>query len=466
MSRPEPAAGELVVPTRSAEPDSQSTPEEDSFETPMERVSDDESYIHDEQQESMHHGIDEVQEEEGEGEADAAMVAFAASTGMGFGMSPIDPGKTDHFAKYEDETKTPTQTAYNGKTQVMQGKRVSIEKTGPPGVVRTFSTRSSRNDKTPVSTPGAAPREGKSYLDDAQPEDDLSGPEAIGVAHTSNVPIRTTPSPPADTVTSDKKKHPAHGGYVELQPRQIAPTSITVRRSPTPEEGFRSVESSVPRREVQRKEVPRKEVVKDKDIPRKEVAKEREIPRKEVTPTPSRTREATATPPAARGTVLPSLQESESWTNQSQQKASPEKQVQRDSPSKDSPRQSSSLRTRETPVAVAERPAKRTSGEGSQSSRSRAGTVEGAPEKATLQRVSSSSSTNRSVGTSILHSARDSETSLNGRPRGLSGRMSEEDREREFDTLVKGQETVKYTLTPQSMRDMDVSMVLRSLLLF
>jgi hypothetical protein len=35
--------------------------------------------------------------------------------------------------------------------------------------------------------------------------------------------------------------------------------------------------------------------------------------------------------------------------------------------------------------------------------------------------------------------------------------MSEEDRERQFDSLVKGQETVKFTLTPQNVRDIDVS---------
>jgi hypothetical protein len=35
--------------------------------------------------------------------------------------------------------------------------------------------------------------------------------------------------------------------------------------------------------------------------------------------------------------------------------------------------------------------------------------------------------------------------------------MSEEDRERQFDSLVKGEETVKFTLTPQTVRDIDVS---------
>lgn len=47
--------------------------------------------------------------------------------------------------------------------------------------------------------------------------------------------------------------------------------------------------------------------------------------------------------------------------------------------------------------------------------------------------------------------------SIAGRARGLSSRMSQEEREREFDSLLKGDETVKLTLTPQSMRDLEVS---------
>jgi len=42
--------------------------------------------------------------------------------------------------------------------------------------------------------------------------------------------------------------------------------------------------------------------------------------------------------------------------------------------------------------------------------------------------------------------------------------MSEEDREREFDSLVKGKDTVKFTLTPENMRALDVrhNTILRS----
>ncbi|KAF2757750.1 hypothetical protein EJ05DRAFT_501272 [Pseudovirgaria hyperparasitica] len=74
------------------------------------------------------------------------------------------------------------------------------------------------------------------------------------------------------------------------------------------------------------------------------------------------------------------------------------------------------------------------------------------PERAAVQRISSSSQST-SVGSSILNKAGsfDGET----RPRGLSGRMSEEDRVKEFDSLVSREETVKYTLTPSSMREME-----------
>ena len=109
------------------------------------------------------------------------------------------------------------------------------------------------------------------------------------------------------------------------------------------------------------------------------------------------------------------------------------------------------------PVPVAERSSRPQALD--TTARSRSGTGDNTPvDRSPLQRVSSaSSSTNRSVGTSILQTGRNSTTSLDGRPRGLSTRMSEEDRQREFDSLVKGDETVKFTLTPQNVRDVAVS---------
>jgi hypothetical protein len=106
------------------------------------------SYIHDERQEGISpeelKGPKEVKESrnveednEAEQEHDADMVAFAASTGMGFGMgygmSPIEPMKQNGLDKDDDDSNTPTQTAYEGRTQFLKSKRMSIEKQGLQG---------------------------------------------------------------------------------------------------------------------------------------------------------------------------------------------------------------------------------------------------------------------------------------------------------------------------------------------
>jgi hypothetical protein len=439
VSMPPPEALPFTVPSQS---DAETTENEDQvFETPMERAagSDTESYIMDEQQEGMHDKDQEekqieeqeaerikdqkakhTKDEEGDADDDADMVAFAASTGMGFGMSPASPTKSGTFDKEEDDTVgTPTQTGY-AESRVFPAKRMSIEKTGPPGIVRTFSTRSSRSSqKTPEPT---------SYLDDAHHDDeeDLTNPEAIGVATTSNIAIPVTPSPPAELATNEqsqdyvKPKQPDQQGFVELAPRHIAAATAAAavgaaaattvatssRKTPSPEE-----RSATPPKAILRKEIP---------------PQDRHIQRRDLTP------------PRARGHVLSMVQEADSWPNKTPEHTTPKKQTALTG----SPKHGASARTRDSPVAVAERAVKPKS-------------IDDSP-KATLQRVSSSSSTNRSASTSILHTGRESDSSLT-RPRGLSGRMSEEDRVREFDTLVKSDETVKFTLTPQSMRDIDVS---------
>ncbi|KAF2260590.1 hypothetical protein CC78DRAFT_547427 [Lojkania enalia] len=384
---------------------------EAEFVTPMERMSDDGSYIVEEHQDSIHPQEKETTKmgTEQDRQHDADMVAFAASTGMGFGMSPTTPTKSTGTGKEEADTMSnPTRTDYDEGARVLESQRMSIERSGPPGVVRTFSSRSTRSSAIPAA-------EGTSYLHDAHSDDEVSDPEAIGVAHTSNVPI-PTPSPPSDASANERPLVPTARQPERIMPeegshRHFATSSISARKTPSPE-----AKPAPPERSAMRKDV---------------------------------------TPPKSRGTTLTSLQEAERWTTKSQEAArTPEKQQtydsQRGAPVKGSPKHGSS-RSREAP------PVKRVSVENSP--RARAGTGDGL-EKATLKRVSSSSSTSRSASTSILHSARDSETSI-GRPRGLSGRMSEEDREREFDSLVKGQETVKYTLTPQSMRDLDEPPVVR-----
>ena len=72
-------------------------------------------------------------------------------------------------------------------------------------------------------------------------------------------------------------------------------------------------------------------------------------------------------------------------------------------------------------------------------------------DKPGVKRVGSTSS--KKSG-SISRLPRDSDDKLNRNP---GGRMSEEDRERQFEELVQGKETVKYTLTPENMRALDVS---------
>ncbi|PVH92992.1 hypothetical protein DM02DRAFT_634915 [Periconia macrospinosa] len=440
ISMPPPSASAFVMPAELAAPEqaeqTAKSPEDEEiqetegttpFETPMERFhSDDDSYIHDEQQEGMDHDDDH--------EADADMVAFAASTGMGFGMglgmSSMPPVETANLNRDDDNTDTPTQDAYDGRTQVLESKRMSIEKPGTPGIVRTFSTRSSSlksPERTPGATPLATPKlEPKSFYDDANENDDISGSNAIGIAHTSNMPI-ATPSPPVEYGSMERggvgqPKHPSHGGYVEVLPRQTAaPTSIQVRNTPTPESVPSPVETVVSRKEIQRKEIPRMEAPTSQPRPR------------DITP-----------PPRVQRSPLPSVEESPNVLDQP---------TQRSSPSHNSARHASSHRSRDSPVPVAERSARPHALD--TGVRSLSGTSENTPvERSPLQRVSSaSSSTNRSVGTSILQTGRNSTNSLEGRPRGLSHRMSEEDRQREFDSLVKGDETVKFTLTPQTVRD-------------
>ncbi|KAL5399409.1 hypothetical protein PMIN06_001402 [Paraphaeosphaeria minitans] len=450
LSVPPPQRKSLVIPAFSEQERAEQGSEEEAddlpFETPMEAMeptSDDDSYIHDERQEDMHHD----NEENGDHEADADMVAFAASTGLGFGMTlprgSIDTEKKSTLGKEEDDADTPTQANYDGDSRVFVSKRMSLEKAGPPGIVRTYSTRSSSlisQNRSQPNSPGMTPNlDARSFLDDDNSEDDTPGADAIGVARTSNIPI-PSPSPSAEVNGTEKApghaKHPSHGGYVEVPPRQIAPTAIEVRSTPTPDGTRGPAEIPDARKEVQRRDVPQPYV---------------HVPQ-------SRPREFT--PP---GTRLSSLQETEAWQSKQQQHqpSIPVKSARRGSPSEGSARYTSPHRAREPPMTVAERPTHLKSIEGSPP---RSGLTDGpADAKNSLKRVSSSSSSTagRSVGTSILHSGRESSTSLDGRPRGLSGRMSEEDRQREFDSLVRSDETVKVTLTPQNMRDMDEAAVVR-----
>lgn len=417
VSMPPPASQPFTVPAQADESESPDD-EEMNFITPMERASDDDSYLMDEPQEGFR------EQDVSDAEPDADMVAFAASTGMGFGMSPASPSKSGAFDREGDDDiiHTPTKTGF-AEPQVYQSKRMSIEKTGPPGIVRTYSSRSR---SSPMPTPELKPAPEDGHLDD------LSSPGAIGVARTSNVPI-PTPSPPAELAANEQsdyiqQKQPDHQGFVELAPRHVATTASMAAAQKAP-----SFES--------------RPVTQQKSVQRKEISQQKAPQRRD------------ATPPRTRGPALAALPETEDWTN-SPPNTSSTRPAHRSSPAnnspKSSPKPSGLTRARDVPVALPERPVKRPSAEGSSPLKN--GSGDGfIAEKATLKRVSSSSSTARSVSTSILHTGRDSDVSL--RPRGLSGRMSEEDRQREFEALVKSEDTVKFTLTPQGMRDMDVSRI-------
>jgi hypothetical protein len=474
ISMPPPERSDLVVPIQSeADVDADVETDADAeaneldlpFATAVERLSDDESWIMDERQE----GMSLAEDEDDVDEDDADMVAFAASTGMGFGMgpSPVSQIKTSEpFTKDEGGSAvTPTQKGFSGQPQVFSTRRMSIKASGPPGIVRTYSQRSSSStarDKTPAATPTL---ESTPFIHEVEESDDeMRSPNAIGVAHTSNMPIAAKSSPQLEMASKDQPKghtkQPALGGYVEVLPRNLTTASNAARGTPSPEKE-RTPSDSLPLMQNQRQNQ-----VQQQEVQRRETAR-REI-----------------TSPKTRTTVLAPLQEAERPVTNTQQAVDTEKQIHdrhrggpsKGSPSRDSPARQNSLRgtpsketpprgspgtgrslhSRETLVAVPERSIKQASLDGSP--RSRVGTSDtGFAEKSTLKRLSSSSSTGKSASTSILHSGRDSDVSIGGRPRGLSHRMSEEDRERQFDSLVKGQETVKFTLTPDTVRDIDVS---------
>tara|TARA_R110002003_G_scaffold991_6_gene21908 strand:+ start:40002 stop:42938 length:2937 start_codon:yes stop_codon:yes gene_type:complete len=438
LSMPPPAASPFSVAPLFEKKDPVATEEpETPFQTPMEYATKRRSYMASEELPALPaKEVQEVHEEATESpqEADADMMAFAASTGMGFRMSTVDPITTEVPEKEEEESEIPSAGGYDSEPKIMKSKRMSVEKPGPPGIVRTFSTRSSslRSATTPVPTPKASQQpEGRSYLDESHSTDDEADQHTIGIARTSDIPIRSTPTPPVDAYT-DRGKHAAHGGYVEVQPRQTAPTSISVRNTPSPD-----ARPIVPERSVARKDLHKRDL-SGEDY----TASLNQYPN--VTSAPRRP----DAPPKSRGASLPSLKEVDS--NIDRQRTPSEA-----APTPTTPQRSPTQPSRDVPIIGADRQVQRKSAEDSK--RSHRGAPGGSPasEKSGVQRVASSSSGKKSGSFTAKHSGRDSEASQ--RSQVLRSRMSEEDRERQFDSLVKGEETVKFTLTPQTVRDIDVS---------
>jgi hypothetical protein len=429
MSLPGPEALPFAVPPRSQvheEGDQLETP----FETPMTSNPNRTSYIGDENRvEPL------LLQHKGEGNAHDAMLAAA------IGASPRSErslAKSRSAEKSDMEPDTPVSTTsansdtYDIEPKVLQSKRMSIGRSGPPGIVRTFSTRSN-SLKSPRETPTATPRasthaEATSYLDDHSDEEEVEGPQAIGVAKTSDVPIRSSPTPSVEPWSERAKVVPAQGGFVEVQP---TPRSVPSRNTPTPDS-----KPTVPERSVARNDV----------LKRASPSIGSSAGPLAGTTSPPRRRDASrdATPPTSGRTSLPSLQEVEYY--RPQPTVASEQAVQ-----KDGSTYGNRSRTQSPHVAMGERQVPRRSTEESLRSASAAGGS--IREKPAINRVNSSSS-KKSGSISRLPVGRDSDDRLN---RSQGGRLSEEDRERQFEELVQGKETVKYTLTPENMRALDVS---------
>lgn len=434
VSLPGPVALPFAVPPRPQVHDEDDQPET-PFETPMTSNPDRTSYIGDENRvESL------LLQHEGQENAHDAMLASA------MGSSPRNErslAKSRSVEKSDVEPDTPVSTTsansdtYDTEPKVLHSKRMSIGRSGPPGIVRTFSTRSN-SLKSPRETPTVTPRasthaDARSYLDDHSDEEEVDGPQAIGVAKTSDVPIRSSPTPSVEPWSERAKVIPAQGGFVEVQP---TPRSVPSRNTPTPDSKPTLPECSVARNDVLKRHSP------SFDSGAGPVA---------GTASPPRRRDASrdATPPTSGRTSLPSLQEVEHY--------GPQPVVASEQPlQKDSSTYSNQTRTQGPHVAVGERQVPRRSTEESLRSASAAGGS--IREKTAIKRVGSSSSKNSKKSGSIsrLPVGYDSDDRLN---RSQGGRLSEEDRERQFEELVQGKETVKYTLTPENMRALDVSKI-------
>ncbi|CBY00401.1 predicted protein [Plenodomus lingam JN3] len=477
-----PAPPFTVSPHASPAPSISSENGDLPFETPMERMEGADSYIDeadeesvDRQREATKKQLESPTETAVSSKATTAVtpattVTAAAVAAMGASAhnSHNIPVQTRELDQGGDTAKEAAQSeniatgGHESEPQVLRSKRMSVERPGPPGVVRSFSKQNSSrrsSQQTQVAAPTAAPvstpdPKAASYLNHESSDDDQEvGQKAIGVARTSDVPILSTSTSSFESPRA-KGRVPGHGGHIEAAPRQVAPTPFSTQSSsvpvaepivsersvarvdPIPSQPEQSVQSTKP---VQtNKHSPTDDNTTDSFSQSQSNIKP---PRKQETPVAS-----------PRNGSLPSLQESDSSkATQVPETALHPSPIAQSSQTKNSPPRSPP-RSTDSPGTVAERRGRRTS---SDSPRSQViSHARSLSEKTSLKRVtSSSSSAKRSNGATAISSGRDSIASH--RSRGLSTRMSEEDREREFDSLVKGQDTVKFTLTPQTMRALD-----------
>jgi hypothetical protein len=379
-------------------------------------------------------------------ETNASMVAFTAATGLGFRMSTPEP--MDNHEKNPAGLDVINDISPKSVGKVMSSKRMSIERPGPPGLVRTFSARSSTRAsslKSPLHTPALTPKasshaEGKSYLDDDLSEEEPGQSETIGIARTSDNAIRSASNTPDET-TREHGKQSVRGAYVEVQPRTSTPTSMQNRQpSSSPENKSLASERPVGRKEVARKPLSNGDVTSS--------------PIQHESPTSAPRRQDALRSPSL-GSALPALHEVESNPTQPVENASPARMRKSSSPTSDGSKRNSITASQDGPMQVPDRRLQRIST--GESVRSQNTSPDKSPsDNMSLKRgASTSSSLKKQVVYPVTSSGRDSVSSY--RSRGLSGRMSEEDRTREFDSLIKGQDTVKFTLTPQNVRDLEVS---------
>lgn len=378
-------------------------------------------------------------------EDDASMVAFTAATGLGFRMSTPEPA--DVQGKNPDGLDVINDISPKSVGKVMSSKRMSIERPGPPGLVRTFSARSSTRTssiKSPLHTPALTPKatthaEGKSYLDDDLSEEEPEKPQAIGIARTADNAIRSTSTTP-DEMAREPSRPPARGAYVEVQPRTSTPTSLQSHNNSSPDDKYAGGERLIIRKDIGRKSHSNGDVTSS--------------PIQHESPTSAPRRQDGLRSPSLASS-LPALHEVESNPTQPVEKAGSLGMRKSSSPTYEESKRDSTSTNHDPPMQVPDRRLQRIST--GESVRSQSAPSEKSPsDNMSLKRgTSTSSSLKKQVVYPVTSSGRDSVSSY--RSRGLSGRMSEEDRTREFDSLIKGQETVKFTLTPQNMRDLDVS---------
>ncbi|KAL1794503.1 hypothetical protein ACET3X_007924 [Alternaria dauci] len=428
---------------------------------------------------SQQRGPVDCQEDESP-DPDASMVAFAAATGMGFRRSAIGPSATNEPEAEPARDATESAQATRSKRvsigtsqeagepethdvttespKVMRSKRMSIERPGPPGLVRTFSARSS-SLKSPVGTPLATPKvtshaEGQSYLDDE--DDDEPEHRAIGVARTSDNVIRSAPNSPGDS-PHDRSKRPASGGYVEVLPKNFTPTSLTYQDTSSSDAKPALPERAIERKQANRRSLTSAEVVLGPGMSggggllRQSSGGDTVVPYDSQGPTSAPRRQETRS--VSRGSSLPALQEVDSNTTQHRGKT-PSIHTNRSLRTADSPRRS--------PTSVTDTSEKRLHRMSTDDATRLAD--KSSSDNSSLKRGASTSSSIRKGAYPVTSSGRDSGASHRSRglsTGGLSGRMSDEDRAREFDSLVKGQDTVKFTLTPESVRTTNESPVMK-----